>query len=180
MRTPRSLRTVLPAAAVTALVTGCQTAASTGSPSFAALPVPVGAQEATVVRHTDGDTLTLRGRGTGPLPAEPTKVRLLLVDTPEDGNAPECFGPEASQALAQRVPVGSTVRVTADRQRTDRFGRTLLHVWDDEGRNLQQHLLAGGFARVLVVRPNTAHLEAMRAAEEVGRLQGRGVWDCGN
>ncbi|MDP3712350.1 MAG: thermonuclease family protein [Mycobacteriales bacterium] len=162
------------------LVAGCQSAATTVGPSFVALPVPGGAQEATVVRHTDGDTLTLRGRGTGPLPGEPTKVRLLLVDTPEDGDVPECFGPEASQALAQRVPVGSTVRVTADRQRTDRFGRTLLYVWDDEGRNLQQHLLADGFAQVLVVRPNTEHLEAMRAAEDVGRAQGRGVWACGN
>lgn len=162
------------------LVAGCQSTATTVGPSFVALPVPDGAQEATVVRHTDGDTLTLRGRGTGPLPGEPTKVRLLLVDTPEDGDVPECFGPEASQALAQRVPVGSTVRVTADRQRTDRFGRTLLYVWDDEGRSLQQHLLADGFAQVLVVRPNTEHLEAMRATEDVGRAQGRGVWACGN
>lgn len=151
------------------LLAGCAAPADDGLPDgFSFLPRPAVAQQATVVRHTDGDTLTLRGRGVGPLPARPTKVRLLLVDTPEVGEAPECGGPEASAALAALTPVGSTVFVEADRQLLDRFGRTLLHVWTQEGRMVNQELLADGHARVLVVRPNTRYLEAMRAAESFG------------
>jgi micrococcal nuclease len=166
------VRTPLLLSLLVGLVTGCATPAGPSLPElpegFAGVPVPPDAQQAVVVRHTDGDTLTLRGRGVGPLPGSPTKVRLLLVDTPEDAELPECGGPEASRALEALVPVGSTVSVDADRQLLDRFGRTLLHVWTPKGEHVGQRLLADGHARVLVVRPNTEHLEALRAAERFG------------
>ncbi|MEO6205861.1 MAG: hypothetical protein ABIO67_10845, partial [Mycobacteriales bacterium] len=64
-------------------VTGCaSTAPAARVPG--GLVVPEGAQQAVVVRHTDGDTIVLRGIGTGPLPGgADTKVRVLEVDTPE-------------------------------------------------------------------------------------------------
>lgn len=159
----------VPVLLLVALLGGCASPAAEPPPAgFSSLPRPADAQQAVVVRHTDGDTLTLRGRGVGPLPGAPTKVRLLLVDTPEDGSVPECGGPEASAALERLTPVGSTVAVTSDRQRLDRFGRTLLHVWNAQGEHVGQRLLVAGHATVLVVRPNTAHLEAMRAAERFG------------
>ena len=151
---------------LTALLTSC--AAPQEPPLTDPVPVPAGAQEAVVVRHADGDTLTLRGRGTGPLPGQPTRVRLLLVDTPELRPTPECGAEEATEALRDLAPVGSTVRVTADRERLDRFGRTLLYVWNAEGDLVQQRLLEAGHARVLVVRPNRALEGELRRAEAVG------------
>ena len=59
------------------LLVGCS---ADPPPSVGAEPglrVPAGAQQASVVRGVDGDTVVLRGRGSGPLPAEPTRVRVL-------------------------------------------------------------------------------------------------------
>jgi len=140
------------------------------------VPVPDNAQEAVVVRVTDGDTVVLRGRGTGPLPGEPTKVRVLLVDTPEVHGEPECFGPEASVRTEALVSPGSRVRVQADQDREDRFGRTLLHVWTEQGANLGETLLAEGYATVLQIDPNRRYLEQFQARERQARAAGLGLW----
>ena len=155
-------------------------AATPDPPAPTTLPVPAGAQEATVVRHTDGDTLVLRGIGTGPLPGRPTKVRLLELDTPEVFPEEECFGGEAADRLVELLPPGARVRVEADRQLRDRFGRTLLYAWTEDGVSVQEVLLREGYARVLYVRPNDRHLKHLRGVEAAARRAGRGLWDaCG-
>ncbi len=148
------------------------------TPAAVGIPVPAGAQAAVVVRPVDGDTVVLRGRGTGPLPARPTRVRLLLVDTPEVFTGPECFGPEAADRAEELLPDGSEVRVQADRDPQDRFGRPLLHVWNAVGVEVGQALLREGFATVLVVRPNTAYLQDYRVAEKEAEQAGRGLWSA--
>ena len=142
------------------------------------LAVPAGAQKATVVRPVDGDTVVLRGRGAGPLSADPIRVRLLLVDTPEVAKGPECFGPEAARRAEELLPVGTVVRVVADVEAVDRFGRPLLHVWNVDGIAVGEALLREGYATVLVVRPNTAYLDAFRAAETWAREQRLGLWSA--
>jgi micrococcal nuclease len=142
----------------------------------ASVPVPPGAQQAVVVRVVDGDTVVLRGRGVGPLTGDPTRVRVLLVDTPEVTGEPECFGPEASERTAALVPTGSTVRVQTDRDPTDRFDRALLHVWTQEGSNLGEVLLAEGDATVLQIEPNRLYLEVFEVREQQAREAGRGLW----
>ncbi len=163
-----------------ALVAGCGLPGGPGPVAAApGLPVPAGAQEATVVRLVDGDTVVLRGRGVGPLPAEPTRVRVLLVDTPEVHGEQECFGEEASDRAAELLPEGAVVRVEADRDPEDRFGRALLHVWAD-GVNVGEALVREGYASVLVVRPNELHLDAFERAEAQARDADLGLWGaCG-
>ena len=152
---------------------------SADPPAATTLAVPPGAQEAVVVRHTDGDTLVLRGIGVGPLPRTPTKVRVLEIDTPEVNPAVECFGPEAAARLAELVPKGSRVRVEADRERRDRYGRALLYLWTAEGVSVEEVLLREGLAEVLYVRPNNRHLDHFRVVEAEARDAGRGLWtDC--
>jgi micrococcal nuclease len=146
-------------------------------PAATALTVPAGAQEATVVRHTDGDTFWLRGIGTGPLPGGAvTKVRLLEVDTPEIHPSPQCYGTEAADRTAQLVPIGDRVRVEPDRDLRDRYGRLLLYVWTADGANLEEVLLREGYARVLYVRPNDKHLDHFDAVEAQARRERRGLW----
>jgi micrococcal nuclease len=140
------------------------------------LPLPASAQQATVVRLVDGDTVLLRGRGVGPLPAQPTRVRLLLVDAPEVHSGAECFGPEATERAASLLPEGATVRVQADRDRNDRYGRTLLHVWNRDGVNVGQALVREGYAEVLVVPPNDRYREGFERAEDEARRAERGLW----
>lgn len=158
------------------LLAGCAQS-SPGPPSPSGnLSVPTGAQEAVVVRHTDGDTLWLRGIGVGPVPREVTKVRLLEVDTPELSGPRGCYGREAARRTAQLVPIGAHVRVEADRDLRDRYGRLLLYVWTSDGVNLEESLLRDGYARTLLVRPNDRHIQLFRAVETQARNARRGLW----
>ena len=152
--------------------------AGCGSDRDGPLALPADAQAAVVVRHVDGDTLDLRGAGSGPLPDAPTRVRLLQVDTPEVGGQPECGGPEASARLAALLPVGATVRVAADVDLLDRYGRTLLLVWDERGGSVQESLVADGLATVLHVGRNDRGLAALEAVERAARADGRGTWSA--
>lgn len=161
---------------VAVLLTACAPAAEAPAPTPRALPVPAGAQQATVVRPVDGDTVLLRGRGVGPLPAMPTRVRILLIDTPEVHSRQECFGQQASQRAGELLPEGSTVRVEADRDPEDRFGRSLLHVWNAEGVNVGAALVREGFAEVLFLRPNDRYLDQFEQAEQEARAAERGLW----
>lgn len=138
--------------------------------------MPAAAQEAVVVRHTDGDTMWLRGIGAGPVPARATKVRLLEVDTPELSGPRSCYGRQAASRTAELVPVGARVRVQADREPRDRYGRLLLYVWTSTGVSLEQALLQEGYARALLVRPNDRHIVLFRVAEAQARQARRGLW----
>lgn len=145
------------------------------------LPVPPGAQEAVVVRITDGDTVRLRGRGVGPVPPASTLVRILLVDTPEVHRGADCYGPEAAQRLGELLPVGSSVRVQPDADLEDRYDRLLLHVWNADGLSVGEVLLAEGYATVLQVDPNRRHLARFQQREQLARAGGRGLWSaCAN
>ena len=102
-------------------------------------------------------------------------MRVLLVDTPEVFGEPECLGERASARFAELAPDGARVRVEADRDRQDRYGRVLLHLWNDDGVNVGQALVHEGLATVLVVAPNRRHLTAFAAAEHQARQADRGL-----
>ena len=124
-----------------------------------------------VVAVVDGDTVDVAWAG------QRERVRLLGVDTPETV-APDrpvgCYGPEAAAFTQQRLQ-GRTVRLQFDRERRDRFGRLLAYV-DVEGRRFNDDLLAGGYARLLVIPPNGRHARAMLDRELEARSAGRGLW----
>lgn len=179
MRAPPVRRTGLPGVLLgVLLLAGCAAESAPTRTARTGLPVPPDAQEAMVVRLVDGDTVQLRGRGVGPLPAVPTRVRLLLIDTPEVHNEQECFGEQASDRAAQLLPDGSRVRVEADRDPQDRFGRALLHIWNTDGVNVGEVLVREGFAEVLLVQPNKRYLGAFEQAEREARDAGRGLWSA--
>ncbi len=124
-----------------------------------------------VVAVVDGDTLDVAWAG------RRERVRLLGVDTPEtvDPDRPVgCYGPEAAAFTQQRLQ-GRTVRLRFDRERRDRFGRLLAYV-DVDGRRFNEELLAGGYARLLVIPPNGKHARAMLDQELGARSAGRGLW----
>jgi len=161
-----------------AVLTACQGAATpAGAMSQGGgLPVPADAQAATVVRLVDGDTVVLRGRGVGPLPGQPTRVRVLLIDTPEVHGGQECFGAQASARAGELLWDGAAVRVQADRDPVDRYDRRLLHIWTSDGVNVGEELVREGYAEVLVVSPNDRYLEQFDVAQKQARDAGRGLW----
>ncbi len=136
-----------------------------------------------VVRIVDGDTLYLRGDGEllGAGGADGTAVRLLQIDTPETvapGSPVECWGPEASEALADLVPPGASVSVEADEELLDRYDRTLLYVYDAGGDMVNLAMVRAGHAEAVLFEPNDRHIERMRAAEAEARDARRGLWSA--
>lgn len=133
-------------------------------------------------RVSDGDTLVLAGEGSGPLRAGvDTKARLLEVDTPEVAGGfvrGECFGTQATAYVRRLLPRGAVVRVTRDRDLLDRYDRTLLYVWLDDGTFLNEKLVADGYARAVLFEPNDRHIELMRRAEQRARTERRGLWSA--
>lgn len=122
-----------------------------------------------VTRITDGDTFR----------AGEERIRLIGVDTPEVSGGHECYGREATEALETLIPVGTEVRLVADVEPRDRYGRTLAYVYrarDDLHVNLR--MAHDGFAAPLTIPPNVAHEDAFARAAAQAREQGRGLWSA--
>ncbi len=128
-----------------------------------------------VVEHVvDGDTVvvTIDGRS--------TIVRLIGIDTPETvkpDSPVECFGPEASAFTAELLPPGTAVRIERDIEGRDVYDRLLGYVVRaTDGLFVNLAVIAGGYAEVLTIEPNSAHhaefVDAARAAEAAGL----GLW----
>jgi micrococcal nuclease len=126
---------------------------------------------------TDGDTIVVGGGDV----ASGTRVRLIGVDSPEatrarDG-AIDCFGPEATEHVADLAPPGTDVRLVYDVDREDRFGRTLAYVYRrEDGLFVNLAMVEDGYAVVYTVPPDVAHAEDFRAATARAREAERGLW----
>lgn len=141
-----------------------------------ALPVPGEGQDAgtaRVLRVVDGDTIAVERSG------REDKVRYIGVDTPETkkpGSPVECYGRRAS-AENERLVRGERVRLVADAEARDRYGRMLAYVYRaDDGRFVNAELVRGGFAQPLTIPPNVAHADEFAALARTARRQGRGLW----
>ena len=132
----------------------------------------------TVIDVIDGDTIDLR------IGYERERVRLLGIDTPEtkDRRKPvQCYGHEASERTAQLLPTGTIVRLELDLEERDAFNRLLAYVWRaSDGLFINLDLVAGGYADILSIAPNTGHADELRAAMTSARTAARGLWSaCG-
>ena len=121
-----------------------------------------------VERVVDGDTIIVEGVG---------RVRLIGVDTPETvhPNRPvEFYGKEAS-AFTKRLLVGKPVRLEYDRERTDRYGRTLAYVYLSDGTLVNAKIIRRGYGHAYTRCP-FRHMEAFRQFEREARDNRRGLW----
>jgi micrococcal nuclease len=131
------------------------------------LDIPADATTATVDYVHDGDTLFL---------TDGTKVRLLAVDTPEVGDNLECMGNEARDYLRQLLPAGSSVRIVADVEPTDQYGRSLLFIWTATGTLVNLDLVEQGYAEAVFIGQNRLYEDQVEAAEDAAQDAGRGIW----
>ncbi len=101
------------------LVTGCHAPFTIDAPC--ADPVVVD-----VTYVVDGDTIDVDPPVL--LPGGPvTRIRLLCIDTPEVHLPSECWGPEATEYVEDRLE-GTRVQLVFDRDCTDTYGRGLAYV----------------------------------------------------
>lgn len=121
---------------------------------------------ATVERVVDGDTLIVD------LGGDRIRVRLLNIDTPETHHPDrpvECLGPEAADYLTRLLPKGTTVRLEFDRDREDRYGRTLAGVFTDDGVLVNAQIAQAGLARPILVGRNDRFLGDVLVARDVAK-----------
>jgi micrococcal nuclease len=137
---------------------------------------PTGHTEtARVVRIVDGDTIVV-DRGNGD-----ERLRYVGIDAPESvkpGTPVAFMGHEASAANAALV-AGREVVLERDVSDRDRFDRLLRYVWLREGDawllvNLE--LVRQGYASAVSFPPDVRLQDALRAAEQVARYSGLGLW----
>lgn len=113
----------------------------------------------------DGDTIRCQDLG---------RVRLLLIDSPERDQEP--WGARARAVLAALIPEGTEVRLEADVQLRDQYGRLLAYVYRSDGLQVNEMMVRNGFAVVLVYPPNVRHVEVLRRASASAQDAKRGLW----
>lgn len=122
----------------------------------------------TVEHVNDGDTVTLVGG---------EKVRYLGIDTPEisfDEKPSEPFGQEAA-AMNKELVLGKRVRLEVAKERRDRFGRLLAHVFTTEDILVGEVLLLEGFASCFPFKPHAYEKRFLRA-QRLAMKQQKGRW----
>jgi endonuclease YncB( thermonuclease family) len=119
---------------------------------------------ATVVSVGDGDTIRVRMNG------QLTTVRLACIDAPETAQRPH--GQQARRTLQQRLPAGSTV--TLEAKTTDRYGRLVAEVFQQDNINLA--LVEDGQAFAYRQYLRNCDARAYLAAEERAGRRRSGVW----
>lgn len=129
--------------------------------------------QARVVRVIDGDTveadIALGSRAT---------IRYIGIDTPETvapGQPLGCFGREASDRNKALVE-NKTVYLEKDVSETDRFGRLLRYVYLEDGKMVNELLVAEGYAQVSTFPPDVKYQDRFLAAQQQARSANRGLW----
>lgn len=125
-------------------------------------------RQVVVTSITDGDTFR----------AGDERVRLIGIDTPEVSGGVECYGREATAALERLIPPGTEVRLVADVEAVDRYGRTLAYVHRPDGEMVNLALARDGYAQPLTMPPNVAHEDLFADAAAEARAAGRGLWSA--
>lgn len=117
----------------------------------------------------DGDTILLEdGR----------KVRLLGVNTPEiehRNQAEQAGGREAKQWLIEKLE-NRKVRLETDNESTDKYGRTLAHVFTDQKDHINLQLIELGLAAVNIYPPNLRYVEQLVKAGQSAERARLGIW----
>jgi len=127
-------------------------------------------ERAVVEAVFDGDTIRL---------TDQRIVRFIAINTPEqahNGQPAEPLAEQATQALRELLPVGSTVGLRYDIERQDHHRRTLAHVYTEQGTNLSAALIEQGYGFAIVVAPNTWQVDCYFRAEQQARTARRGIW----
>jgi len=119
----------------------------------------------------DGDTIKL---------ADSRHVRFIGINAPEiahDRKPAQLLGGRATEQLRRLLRRHhDRVELRYDMQRRDHYGRTLAHVFLEDGTSVEQWLLQRGLATILAVPPNVWNIDCYRQAERRARAARRGIW----
>ncbi len=133
-------------------------------------PAQPSVTESTVQKVIDGDTVDISG-------SDPTRNRLIGIDTPEVYGGKECYGPEASTKLKELLPVGTKVRLVEDTGKHDRYGRRLTYIYrESDNLFVNAEMIKTGHARAYPYGKDLAHKDELASLEAEAQTAGRGLW----
>ncbi|MFQ5344660.1 MAG: thermonuclease family protein [Mariprofundus sp.] len=106
------------------------------------------------------------------------RIRLLGINTPEvahDKQAEQPYAKRARQRLMQLI-MGKSVQLRLDKEKKDRYGRTLAHIYLRDGRWVNKIMVAEGLAQVYTFAPNFYRTDKLLRAESDAIRDKRGLW----
>jgi endonuclease YncB( thermonuclease family) len=128
------------------------------------------AERVTLARVIDGDTLWLKdGR----------KLRIIGINAPEKTSGKRLGQPlaqEATVATRQFFAGSATIWIKPGIDGKDRYKRSLVHAYREDGGNLAEFLLKSGLAFHIAIPPNLGHYDCFSQAEHSARIKGHGLW----
>ena len=117
----------------------------------------------------DGDSIVLQdGR----------HVRYIGINAPEiqhEDRKAEPFG-EKAKSINKKLVFHKTVRLEYDREKKDRYGRTLAYVYLRNGLFINLEMISHGAAYFLYLKPNTKYTELFIKQQRDAMQAGRGLW----
>ena len=117
----------------------------------------------------DGDTVRLEdGR----------KVRLLGINTPEvrhRNQGDEAGGATAKRWLSDKL-VNQKVRLVGDIEQTDKYHRTLAHLFTESNEHINLQLVEKGLAAVNIYPPNLLYVDQLVVAGQRAETAKLGIW----
>jgi len=117
----------------------------------------------------DGDTFRSRSG---------ERIRLLGINTPEvahNNQRQQPYAMEAKRRLTQLI-LGKSVRLRLDREKKDKYGRTLAQIYLRDGRWVNDILVREGLAHVYTFAPNVYWADALLRSEKIARRDMLGLW----
>ena len=98
------------------------------------------------------------------------------MDAPETPGRDECFA-RAATAFNRQLVAGRRLRLRADVEERDRYGRLLAYLHRaGDGRFVNAELVRAGYARPLTIPPNVRHADRFVALAREARRARRGLW----
>lgn len=122
----------------------------------------------------DGDTFYAEKEG-----GNRTKFRLIGIDTPESKHPTkpvQPFSKEVTDKITELIGNGE-VFLEYDVQRKDRYGRSLVYVYNVDGIFVNQELVEVGLAQVYTFPPNIKHVDVFQDAQKRARNSRKGMWE---
>ena len=142
-----------------------------------------------IVKVVDGDTLVV---DTGD---SKERIRLIGIDTPEkeinekaqrdsertgrDVAAIVTQGNRSFEFVKGLLPKGAPVKLEQDVESKDKYGRSLAYVYLEDGRMLNEVIVAEGFATPYSKPPNVRYASKFLTAAQSARAQLKGLWRDG-
>jgi len=124
----------------------------------------------TVHKVYDGDTFKTRAG---------EKVRLLGINTPEiahGGKPGQPLGKKAKKELLSLIQ-GKLVRLEFDKDKQDKYGRLLAHVYLRDGTWINAQMIERGWAHQYIFAPNFHHADMLLKKEQAARQKKSGIWN---